>query len=273
MGVRLAVLLGELRRFLRIDTSMLVTGIALTGYLTFSEPGPGWVFLASAIFFGTSAQYSYNYCTDREEDAVNLERLNYFVTSRKGYAASVACAVISIASVLQLNAMTVWIYSISMVAGFAYSFLRVKKILLVKNLYTGTFMSSTFLMGAAAGGSNLAGILPYIPFVFLFCTMGNLLGDVRGYEGDRLAGLKTIPIMFSRRMAKYIIYITFLSLSVFSITLGYLFLLPMIPSMAATSFFLSRDSHRMARSSYLSTFIVMAPSAAVMRFSGILCAL
>jgi 4-hydroxybenzoate polyprenyltransferase len=258
--------LDELRRFLRVDTSLLVSCIAMSGYLIFNEPSGEWIFLFTAIFFGTSAQYSYNFCTDKEEDAVNYERLNIFVIKNRGYPVILACALISIASALQLPYLTLAIYAISMVAGFIYSGFRIKRFFLVKNLYTGLFMSTTFFMGATIGNQNLGEIAPYLPLLFLFCMSGNLFGDVRGYEGDRLAGLKTIPIRFGRRAAKYIIYLNFSVISASSILLGYFFLLPMMPSMFATSFFLNRDKYKMARSSHLLTFIVLAPFLAMMRF-------
>jgi uncharacterized Fe-S cluster-containing radical SAM superfamily protein len=86
--------------------------------------------------------------------------------------------------------------------------------------------------------------VPYFLLVFLTGLTGNLLGDVRGYEGDRTAGIRTIPVMFGTKTAKRIIHFNFGLFLLASLVSGCFLLAPMIPSMMATSLFLKRDDHK-----------------------------
>jgi 4-hydroxybenzoate polyprenyltransferase len=261
--------LSELRRFVRVETDMVVVCMALSGYLIFNAPASDMLFLASALFFASGAGYAYNHYTDKEEDIINNRYLNFFATSKKGYYIVLACVIIGIASAAQLSPLSFGIYLISMAAGIAYSAFRVKKFFPMKNVYSGFFMSTSFLIGATAGNQILYGVIPYFLLVFLIGLTGNLLGDVRGHEGDKIAGVNTIPVKLGTKTAKRIIHFNFGLFSLTSIMSGYVLLTPIIPSLAATSFFLNRNDHRRARSSMISTFLVLVVFLAAVKITGI----
>jgi 4-hydroxybenzoate polyprenyltransferase len=251
--------LSELRKFVRVETDMVVVCMALSGYLIFNAPASDMLFLASALFFASGAGYAYNHYTDKEEDIINNRGLNFFANSNMGYYIVLACVIIGIAAAAQLSPLSFEIYLVSMAASFAYSAFRVKKFFPMKNVYSGFFMSTSFLIGATAGNQILGGMLPYFLLVFLIGLTGNLLGDVRGYEGDKIAGVKTIPVRLGTKTAKRMIHFNFGLFSFASMLSGYLMLTPIIPSLTATSFFLNRDDHGKARSSMVSTFLILVP--------------
>jgi 4-hydroxybenzoate polyprenyltransferase len=256
--------LSELRKFIRVETSMVAVLMALSGYFIFNDPYGNVLPLALAIFFSTGAGYAYNHYTDRKEDSVNNAELNLFVRGRKGYLVITACLVLSVSSSLFLAGLAFWLYVVALAGGFLYSGLRIKRIPLVKNLYTGVFLSLSFLVGASLGGSLVFPMVSYFLLLVLLTLTSNLMGDIRGYAGDRLANLKTIPVTIGVRASKALIYLN-ISLFSFATLMIYSSFIPMIPSLGATSFFLNRGDHRKARMSMISTFFVLFPTVVLMR--------
>jgi 4-hydroxybenzoate polyprenyltransferase len=264
----LLFLLTEFRRFIRVETCLVVSCIALSGYLIFNTCSPNMIFLFLAVFFATGASYAYNHLTDKEEDIVNNSRLNIFVASGWGQFAILVCMAISLFSALHLSTLSLTIYLISIVAGFAYSFFRIKRFP-VKAIYSGFFLSLPFLIGAVVENHFIAEMIPYFLLIFLIGFTGNLLGDIRGYSGDMLAGLKTIPVMLGVDLSKSIVYLNLGLFSFFSIMLGYFMFMPMIPLLVAASLFLNRDNHAMARSSIMSTFFILVSVLVFMKVLGV----
>ncbi len=261
-------LIRELRRFMRIEISAAMVCIGLSGYLIFNEPGPGMIFLMLAIFFAGCSSYAYNHFTDKKEDVINNRRVNIFAESSAGYCIISACVVISILSAMQLSGISFIIYIISLVAGFMYSGLRVKGLFVVKNVYTGFFLSVPFLIGAAAG-ELVVEMAYYFLLILIMGVTINLIGDVRGHEGDREVGLRTIPVVMGIGPSKNIININLLFFSFAVLALGFVVLIPMIPLAMASMFFLSRDDHRMTRVSMISSFLVMLLVVSLMRMMGV----
>jgi 4-hydroxybenzoate polyprenyltransferase len=263
---RTVLFLSELRRFLRAETGVFMVCISLSGYLIFNALDARMVFPALAVFFATSATYAYNHYTDKEEDGVNNRGVNRFAAGSRGYCIIAACTAISLLSAARLSQASFAIYLISLVAGFAYSAFRIKRFFIIKNLYSGVFLSAPFLIGAAAGSALSAAMIPYFILISVIGFTSNLIGDVRGCEGDRLAGLKTIPVMAGIGTSKAIVHLNLWTVSFISIALGYFMLVPIIPSLAAVSFFVGRDDHRKARSSMISTFLVLLSFLVLMSF-------
>lgn len=261
--------LTELRKFIRVETCLVVSCIALSGYLIFNTYSPSMMFLFLAVFFATGASYAYNHLTDKEEDIVNNSRLNIFVTSGWGQFVILVCMAISLFSALHLSILSLTIYLISAAAGFAYSAFRIKRVFPMKNIYSGFFFSSSFLMGSFVNGLFSVEMILYFLLLFLIGLTSNLIGDVRGYRGDKLAGLKTIPVVIGIRASKGIIHLNLILFSFAAVMLGYFALMPMIPLLAMALFFLDMDNHLMARSSMALTFFVMISAIVFMRLMGV----
>ncbi len=257
--------LSELRKFLRIETSLLITCMAFSGYFIFNEPGWGAAFIAPAMFFASAASYAYNQYTDRGEDMINNKRLNVFVGSRNGYVIMLACGAISIVSATSLPALPFMLYITTFVGSLAYSGLRIKRFFLVKNLYSGLSVSASFLVGATMSNLLDIAMLPYFMLLILLTLTSNLMGDVRGYTGDQINELKTIPVILGMRLSKMVIYFNILLFSSVAVMHGYHDLMTLIPFLGGTMFFVNKDHHRIARAFMLMSFIMMLPFVLMIR--------
>lgn len=267
--IKFSFFLGELRKFLRIETCAAVTCIALSGYLLFNPAGLGIVFIALTVFFGCGASYAYNQFTDKKEDAINNKGINIFAGTRTGYYLIAVCMIISIVSVLQLSLFSMVIYAACIAGGAIYSAFRIKRFFPMKNLYSGLFLSSPFFVGAAAGNVLTIEMVPYFLLIFLITMTSNLNGDIRGYVGDRISGLRTIPVVIGMKVSMWLIHLNVAAFSLITVMLGYYVFIPMIPLLAASLVFLDVGDHVHSRSSMVSTFFVMIFSLVVVRMFGV----
>ncbi len=262
---KILLILSEFRKFLRIEVNMVMVFMALSGYIMFNKPGLDAFFLATAMFFVSGAGYAYNHYTDKEEDLINNKKLNYFVSTKTGYYIIAICAFLSIVSATYLSQLSFIMFVIAFVASFIYSVFRIKRVFPMKNIYSGFFMSISFLIGATAKNIFTFQMIPYFLLVFLIGLTGNLLGDIRGYEGDKEVGVRTIPVAIGISKAKKIVHFNFGIFS-FASLIGYYMLTPIIPSLIATSFFLNKNDHKRARMSMISTFFVLVPVLTAIKF-------
>jgi 4-hydroxybenzoate polyprenyltransferase len=260
-------ILSELRRFLRVETAMVITFMALSGYLIFNRPGPDAAFLAAAMFFAGCASYAYNHYTDKKEDAANDRRLNMFVLDNRGYFIIIFCTALSLASSAFLSLLSVAVYLAALSASFAYSGFRIKKIPVVKNIYSGFFLSMSFLAGAAMGGRFLAGMVPYVILLFLVSFSSNLMGDIRGFSGDRLQGLKTIPVVLGIGMSKGIVHLSIGLFAAIAVMSGCFAFMAMIPALAVALLFLDMNDHKRARSGMITALFVLLPALAILKIT------
>ncbi len=248
----------EFFSFIRAETGLFMTGIAISGYLLFNPVSLKMIFLALSLFFLSSSGYSYNHLTDRKEDLINNKRLNLFVTNNKGIIFVILFIILSFVSSLFLSRVSFLLFLICLVASIFYSISRIKKIIFVKNIYTAFFVSITFLLGAAVKNPITTEVIAYLPFIFLFGFTLNLLGDIRGYHGDKSVGMKTLPIIFGIDGAKKIIYFITGIFAVSVIALNFKMLYPLLPFMLLISFFLSKDEIGKTRICLLLSFIFFA---------------
>ena len=260
----LSFLIRELWRFIRVETCLFITGLALSGYLVFSAPGKEMPFVLLASFLSACSIYSYNHLTDREEDAVNNGRLNLFVKNASGRLIIAACLASSLFFALFLPLSAFLTYALSLSVGMLYSTFRLKRYP-IKNLYAGFGFSSSFLMGAAAAGASLSQMMFYLPVPFIAGFIGNLLGDLRGRSGDSKAGLRTLPVVLGVKKSKHVLHacawsITFLSTSLYPEFVS------VIPFMITLSAFLLVDNMKVTRMCLLFSFATMPISLVVTRW-------
>ncbi|MCJ7816734.1 MAG: UbiA family prenyltransferase [Candidatus Aenigmarchaeota archaeon] len=247
----------QFRSFIRLETCLYISCIGVSGFLLFNPLSITILPLFLAVLFLTGASYAYNHLTDKEEDRINNKRLNIFVTN--GLGIPVVYGMLSLGFLfslfLPLPSFLLFILGIPLI--IAYSRLRVKEIFFVKNLYTGLTIGLTFLIGAAAGGFILAAFMSF-PVAFFFGFMLNFLGDIRGYEGDMVAGVKTLPVAIgidsSKRIAQYL-FLGFSS-SILILRCYPFYPLALFPFLISLS--LAFDNHKTARALIITSFMVFS---------------
>jgi len=249
--------LRELWRFIRLETCLYITGMAASGFLLFSGMGPGLLPLLAATFFLTAASYSYNQFTDEKEDSINNGGLNLFVKhSRIGIFVTLLCLSISLYSVMLIPSV-LHIYIIIMVLALCYSGLRVKRILILKNLFTGSVIALAFLFGAGASHPITSGVMMYYIFITTWAFAGNLIGDLRGMEGDRIVNLRTMPIAFGYQESRLMVYLLYAFLIAFMVIFNMVPLFFTIPFAVLTLFYVARNDMKTSRYIFLSAFAAL----------------
>ncbi len=246
----------EFSRYIRTETCLFVSGIALSGYLLFNKPGILMLPLMLTAFFSSAAIYSYNHITDKKEDAVNNRKINRFAENRYGKLVPLACICISFMFSIFLSSFSFVIYIISLSAGMLYSALRLKKLYFFKNFYTGIIFSLVFLMGEIATGNVIYLMFDYLLIPFLSGFILNLLGDIRGYKGDKHAGLKTFPILLGLEKAKTLLQII-LWCFIILIFLKYRIFASIAIFMVFLSLFLLKDDMKITRVCILLSFATL----------------
>lgn len=243
-------------KFMRPETSLFITGMAVSGFLFFNPPSTALLFLIPAVFFLSASGYAINYITDKKEDLVNNKKINYFASNRTGYAVVALLMLVGFAFSLLLSPSAFLVYLVTMPFVLAYSAVRIKKVFLLKNLYVGFTMSLASLVGASSGGLSF-NILPFAIFPFLFGFIINLLGDIRGHEGDKDAGVKTLSVVFGQASAKKILYIIFAVFFTSSVLLNYQVFYLLLPFLMFAAFFLSKNNFKKTRVCILVSFMVL----------------
>lgn len=247
----------DLIRFMRPETSFFITGMAVSGFLFFNPLSTALLFLIPAVFFLSASGYAINYITDKKEDLVNNKAINYFASNRSGYTVVFLLILTGFLFSLFLPYQSFLVYLASMPLVLVYSLSRIKKVFLLKNLYVGFTMSLASLVGAASGGLSF-NILPFTIFPFLFGFIINLLGDIRGREGDKNAGVKTLPVIFGNSIAKKILHSIFALFFVAAVILNYPVFYLLFPFLLFAAFFLSKNDFRKTRACVLTSFIFLA---------------
>ncbi len=189
-----------------ISTSLFLAGSGVFKlYFSFLLYGtePTWNLLA-ATFFIVFTVYGLNKLTDLREDGINNpERVRYVIRLEKvlkyGVMISLVLALI-LGALSGIRAVLVLIFP--MVAGVLYSIRllpgrpRLKDVTGVKNLIiASTWANGTaFLPYITTGGMLSLKVFLVYYFFFTKSMINTMLFDVRDIEGDRINGVKTIPV-------------------------------------------------------------------------------
>ncbi len=254
-----SLFLGELFSFTRIETCFFVTGISVAGYAIFNRIDPGILFLSLAMLLGTGASYGHNHLTDREEDVVNNRKVNALAANgRAGKAVVLSLYASGFFFSLFLSLPSIAVYSALISMSAAYSGLRIKRMFILKNVFTGLSMALAFQVGSLVSHAPDAEVVSYMPFVFLFGLTLNILGDIRGLEGDRPAGVRTIPVVMGMDAARKTVYAICAVFLVAVAAFRFYLLLPLAPFMVMISFFLWKGDHRKSRISIICSFIAFS---------------
>lgn len=125
------------------------------------------------------------------------------------YGALLAAALLS--ALLLPTVQTAWIAAWAALLHL-YSW-KLKRVLLAGNLLVSAVSASGFLLGAAAGGSIRAGIVP-AAYTFVFVMGREIVKDVEDIEGDGSCGARTLPVVAGPAAALNLSAAVFIALAV-----------------------------------------------------------
>ena len=169
--------------------------------------------LLLAAFFLTFTVYNLNKLSDIKEDSINLPERARFISKNKKFITYVT--IISYLAALSLsflqNFLATFVILFPFCIGLIYSIklsnFRLKDILAVKNIVValpwavmGTFLPLAVLY------TVLTKIMLIFYFFFIRLFINTVLFDVRDIEGDRMSGVRTIPVVFGRQKTKTLLF-------------------------------------------------------------------
>jgi 4-hydroxybenzoate polyprenyltransferase len=165
--------------------------------------------LLIATFFLTISVYSLNKVTDLEEDLVNLPDRARFVKKNRDYLLFASLESINIAVILVFfaNPYAIPVILFPFYVGLFYSTgmrrLRIKDALLLKNIMVALAATTAAVLLPLAVHTTIPFIVLLVGyFIFLKCFINTVLFDVRDIEGDRKAGVLTIPISLGTKKTR-----------------------------------------------------------------------
>lgn len=184
--------------FVRIEICLAVVFLAISGYLLFNTAEFDIIFVSLASFLLCCGAYGHNTITDKEEDTIN-RYLNPFSFSKKGhYIVAFSFSSGFIFSVV-LGHIPAFISAIIILSSICYSHFRLKRYILMKNIYTGFALSLAFVLGTKELSFS---VLTYYFAISLFFFVGSIISDMRDCSGDKKSGIKTVPVRFGLNKTK-----------------------------------------------------------------------
>ena len=163
-----------------------------------------------AVFLSTFGVYGLNKATDSVEDSINKPEV-----SKKGsyyVVPSVVCFLVSLAIGLFLGPWVFVVLLTPLLIGVVYSVKicksvpRLKEVLGVKSIlvafswaFTGSFLPA--LMGMV----DAEKVLFVFVYIFVQLFVNTVLFDVLDVKGDKVSGVRTIPMFFGVAGTKYLL--------------------------------------------------------------------
>jgi geranylgeranylglycerol-phosphate geranylgeranyltransferase len=181
-----------------IAAALLSTGVG------FSLASPGnwpWMLLG-VVALVTAAGYVINDIYDIDIDRINKpgRPLPSGVLSVRLatilYIAFLCILLVSISRLPRLLAVWIVVWAVML---HLYS-ARLKRIFLAGNIFVSIVSASTFLLGALAGGRITSGLLPAC-YTFFFMLGREFVKDCEDFEGDRMCGARTVPVVSGKGRA------------------------------------------------------------------------
>ncbi len=237
--------------FIKPEIGIFLGSVTALGYLLSSPLKKDLIYLLLGVFFASITVYSFNHFKDKKEDLINKKKLNYFVKSGTGYYIVLFSLFLSIVFILSLSSRIFWIYLVCMVGGILYSLIRIKRFFILKNLYTAFFMTLGFVMGTVLGGSTISEVFYYVFTIFLIGLCVSIVGDLRDYLGDKLANVRTVPVVLGYEKARKMVCMLLIFFSVIVVGFNLKAFLPSILFISASIFFLLKNDIKKTRLSLL----------------------
>ena len=209
--------LNSLIDFIRLRLCFFVIFVGISGYLLFNAPSFKIIFVGMSSFFACSGVYAYNQMTDVKEDTINRRKINPLAHSKMGLLTVFLCFTLGLSFSLFLSMLSIVYCIIFTGIGIAYSLFRIKRIFLIKNIYTGFGLSLLFLLGT--NSIQIGGEILYYVLVSIFAFTGSMVADINDREGDKAVGAKTIPVIFGHEKSKTVLYLLLVAFSGFVLLL------------------------------------------------------
>lgn len=183
--------------------SIAATSVAFsTMRLADLSPDPIPLFI---VFAATLFVYSLNRLTDIEEDAQNVPGRAVF-TERYGrmfFVGGALLYVVAIAVAFVQGLTGAPFLLLPVIVAALYSLLRVKQLLLVKNLIVGISWGIIPLgVGVYYDVVRTPEILVSAGVITVMLTVAAAVFDIKDIEGDEREGIRTVPIAFGVRATK-----------------------------------------------------------------------
>ncbi len=239
--------------FVRLRICLFLTSIGVIGYLLLNSVSSQLIFVVLSCFFAVAGAYAYNNMTDKEEDLVNRKGFNPFVLKKGSYLIIALFFLVGFYFSTFLSFISVTFYLLGVLVSVIYSFFKLKKYFLVKNIYSGFGVSLVFLLGASSIAYET---VEYYILISFFIFIASLISDLRDYEGDRLSNIRTLPVSLGYDNCKKLVF-AFLSLFSFTILFfsGFIILLPFTMVMI---YFLIKNKPTLAHSCEGLSFVFLA---------------
>jgi len=206
----------EFLEFIRFEISVFSSLAGVLGFLIFNQLDIQIVLVALCAFCVISSGRAYNNLRDKREDVINRQTLNLYTSNISGRIVILLLFFSGLLLTLLLPLISTIFYLTVMVVIIIYSDFRIKRYFMAKNFISGIYLSLTFLMGV---GFINADVLTYCLTAFLFIYTSSLVSDIRDHDGDKEAGLRTVPVILGLNNTKKIIYVLYL---IFSILVFYM---------------------------------------------------
>ncbi len=248
--------LREFSEFLRLKICILVAGIGISGFLLFNQISIKILYVALGSFFVGAASYSYNLVTDKEEDLINHKKINWFVTNNLCFYLIICFLTIGLASVLFLSTLSILFYISSALSGIIYSYQRIKTIFPLKNLYTAMSLTQAFMIGAVNVSVTIDMLLYVLP-LFLLLFVASLISDLRDYTGDRLAGIRTVPVVLGYEFSKKVLYFVLIIFLTTIFAFGLYGLLPLVAFIPPITLLINLDQQKKAHLTIMASFMCL----------------
>ena len=160
------------------------------------------------------AIYSLNKLTDIKEDSVNVPDRAGFIEKNKRFVtwATIVSYIAALSLSFLQNPLSVFVILFPFCMGIVYSIkilgFRLKDITGIKNIVVALpwAVIGTFLPLAISFREFVVILLIFYLF-FIKCFINTVLFDIRDIEGDRMSGVRTIPVVFGRKKTKNLLLI------------------------------------------------------------------
>ncbi len=234
--------------------SSVFIGIVMAAILYFSfllEGASTNLLLLLATFFLAISVYSFNKVTDIEEDAVNLPERAQFAKRNRDLLILASLVSINIAIVFAFfsnpyaSVLIIFPFYISVLYSIGVQKLRLKDVLLLKNVIAAATCTVAAVLLPLVVHSDAALIVMLVAyFVFLKLFINSVIFDIRDIEGDKKAGVRTIPVYLGKSKTRALLLIlnstliawvalslicglfsTYLYVVIFSVLYGYWYIL------------------------------------------------
>jgi 4-hydroxybenzoate polyprenyltransferase len=165
--------------------------------------------LLIATFFLAMSVYNLNKVSDLEEDVINQPERARFIKKNRDYIVFACLESVNIAVVLAFfaNPAAIIVILFPFYVGVFYSMgvrrLRLKNFLVLKNIMIAMAVTVGAVLLPLAVHVNFPLILLLIAYwIFLKVFIDSVVLDVRDIEGDRKAGVRTIPVSLGRNKTR-----------------------------------------------------------------------